>query len=272
MISVYGGQDGQGKTYALAQEIKRRLAAGEDCWVYHALKIKSTSPHLHYWHGIDDWKRIKNGTIFVDEGQIWLNSRHWDTLPDWLQWKLQQHRHQGLDLILTVPGKGMNRLEITARELVRRYYVCTKFGWSRENSKRPWGLIRVIEYNADDWNKDETKKEILGIRWLIITKKNCEYYDTHADIGTEEHQGDLLVFKYTICEKCGQRVFVSKGWESSTPPPINPPQTPPQVTLGAPGAAPITPAPRAALARRIIKIFVGKKPFPPEPPSDASEP
>jgi len=148
-ISVITGVPGAGKT-AVLTAIARDLIKKGDVDVYSNYKIFYKSERLKFWRKMDDLLKITQGVILMDEIQIYLNSRFYAKMSIDMQYKLQQHRKEGLHIVGTV--QKMSRIDVTMRELVTNYYECGKvlrlpfFGM----------LYRITEYDPDDWDVRKT--------------------------------------------------------------------------------------------------------------------
>jgi len=73
-----------------------------------------------YWSHFDEWQYLKSGTILCDEGGVKFNARRFDALPDEIQNKLMQLRHERLDLYLTAPHHS--RIDLMIRQNTEKFY------------------------------------------------------------------------------------------------------------------------------------------------------
>lgn len=150
-------------------------------------------PNLHYWQDVNEWRRFKRGIIGIDEGQIFFNSRNWEQLPLKLQYKLQLHRHDGLDIWLTT--QNINRIDVIVRELVQGFYrmekIITFLGFT---------LFRKTEYDTDDITKEE--KTIIRTRYKIANWRDRPLYDTLGKIPLPMKKGYSRQF--IKCSECGR--------------------------------------------------------------------
>ena len=131
-IHILTGRPGQGKTYILTAKAIEFLMKGRDVWTNYFIDVKGLKikGKLSYYTKISDILKVKNGIIVMDEAQIYFNSRNWEVLDERLQYKFQQHRHEGLDIWGT--AQNIKRLDVIVRELVSNYYECKKlFAWLR---------------------------------------------------------------------------------------------------------------------------------------------
>jgi len=194
MIEIYTGLPGSGKTYVMTRRILEALKNKRH--VYCNYKIFSDSEYLHQWNSTEDIEKISNGLIAIDEVQIYFNSRKWGDLSETIQYKLQQHRKDGLDIIGTTQHES--RVDIVMRQLVSKFYQCSKLIGSNENSKKPWGIIKISEFWPEDMkgiNKVSSYTE-----FNFIKKEFCNAYDTNLKFEPEIKE---LKHKVAICRECG---------------------------------------------------------------------
>ena len=152
---------------------------------------------IHYWDTVDELLGLNKGVIIMDEAQVYFNSRSWADADIRLQYKLQQHRKDGLDIWGTVQHE--RRLDSVMRELVTKYYQCKKFFGSREGAKYPYGIIRVAVYYPEDVERVGRKK--IFSEWYAIKKRYVDAYDTNKKIELrEEHR--LLKHRIYYCPVC----------------------------------------------------------------------
>jgi len=154
---------------------------------------KQDWPNLTYWRELNDLRKFKRGIIIIDEGQIFFNSRNWENLPLEIQYKLQLHRHDGLDIYLTT--QNINRIDVIVRELVQEFYKMEKifslFGYT---------LFRKTEYDTDDITKEQ--KTIIKTRWRLANWREIPKYDTLGKIPLPIKKGYLKEF--IKCSECGR--------------------------------------------------------------------
>lgn len=199
MINIITGRPGSGKTYILTRIALDHLKAGRD--VYSNYFIKWEGNNLHYWDNHSELVGIRSGVIIMDEAQVYFNSRKWEALDERLQYKLQQHRKDGLDIWGTVQHES--RLDVVMRELVGRFYRCEKVLGSKEDVAKPWGFIKMAEYLPEDMKKD--RKEAIDLRWFAIKKEFCEAYDTLAKIENKQPEGNIITIQFKVCPHCGSK-------------------------------------------------------------------
>jgi len=167
-ISVIAGVPGAGKT-AVLTAIARDLLEEDKVDVYSNYKIFIKSPRLKFWRKVGDLLKIEKGVILMDEIHIYLNSRFYGKMSVDMQYKLAQHRKEGLHIVGTV--QNMARVEITMRELVTNYYECKKI------IPIPYfGVVyRIAEFKVDEWNKKENKdRKALRVKYYMGWQRDDE--------------------------------------------------------------------------------------------------
>jgi len=158
MIAAITGLPGEGKTWFAVSLIYKLLKEGRDVYVNFPVtkpEGEEVSGTLRRFDTFQEFIQIREGEIFLDEGQIWMNAREWEHLPKEAQWSLQQHRKRGLNIYCTV--QDLSRIELVYRQLVARYFAVSRI----------WRIIIIREYrpkiNADTQmiEKEET------LRWWL---------------------------------------------------------------------------------------------------------
>lgn len=191
-ITMHTGRPGTGKTYNAVREVIKLLNNGEivysnikifwngyeekrTWWKDILIKIKIKEKYkkypknnLRFWTKLEDLYKIEDGTIFIDEAHVYMNSRRWKNLPVEMEKKLAQHRKDGLHIIGTV--QSVNRLDTIFRELIDYWFVY-------ENG---YFFFVRWEFNLDD---DKQKKYPLSRRYFRKKKKIYEMYDTLEKVG-----------------------------------------------------------------------------------------
>jgi len=165
-INLLTGLPGSGKTTALVAIALQALS--EEKNVYTHFHIETNSAHLFRWRGLDELAKITDGIIILDEAQVWFNSRNWKDLPDELQYKLQQHRKQGVHIWATV--QNIARLDTVMRELVSNFYVCKRvfvipFFHPKNKNDIRFAFYNIKEFQPEDAQKKERKR--LQSRWYL---------------------------------------------------------------------------------------------------------
>jgi len=188
MISIYVGKPGMGKTYSLVRIALKSIKAGKDVYSnffidFSSLKIKSKKPlgKIYFWKKPEDLVDIRQGEILIDEAQIYFNSRKWRELDERLQYKLQQHRKQGLNIWGAV--QHYRRIDTIARELVNSVHVVRKLGT----------IFVTREYDIEDMEK--AKKRAHGFSMFVLDKKIAKCYDTMQEISTMHQRPEFRFSK-----------------------------------------------------------------------------
>lgn len=205
MINIFVGLPAMGKTYVLTRKALDFVRQGRHIYTNYDLSLKENSlfypykEQIHFWETTDELTGINEGVIIMDEAQVYFNSRAWADADVRLQYKLQQHRKDGLDIFGTVQHE--KRLDTVMRELVSHYYQCNKFFSSRENARKVFGIIRVSVYYPEEIQK--VKREKAWGEWYLIRKKYVDLYDTNKKIETKEEFKPLKHTEYfcKICDK-----------------------------------------------------------------------
>jgi len=198
MISLVTGLPGSGKTYYLTQQAQEALERHRKVYINYKLNVGPEQEHLvEYFHSVEDIVEAKDGLIIMDEAHIYFNARKWDSLPPAFQYKLQQHRKHGLDILGAVQNEA--RIDVIFRELVASWKRCTKIIGSGEGAKKPWGLIIVKEFSPEDMKKDRPR--LAWVELSVIRKKTAHFYDTNASIPIPEVK-DVKMVKFKVCPHC----------------------------------------------------------------------
>jgi len=100
------------KRQRIPLDIEGKLANKED--------RDNPAKRILYWNHFDEWQYLKSGTIFCDEGGVKFNARRFDALPDEIQNKLMQLRHERLDLYVTAPH--WSRIDLMIRQNTEKFY------------------------------------------------------------------------------------------------------------------------------------------------------
>jgi Zonular occludens toxin (Zot). len=163
-----------GKTYALVRLAYKLLNSGRDVYSnffidFSSMKLKEGHGKLRFWRDIEDLIPIRRGEILIDECQIYMNSRDWKTLPKEFQYKLQQHRKQGVNIHGAV--QNVRRIDSVARELVNSIFEVS-FHFGR--------IFIVREYDIEDIDKQ--KRSSYSVAVYFLNKKLASCYDTLQEI------------------------------------------------------------------------------------------
>ncbi|MEI7615584.1 MAG: zonular occludens toxin domain-containing protein, partial [Actinomycetota bacterium] len=165
---------GMGKTYSLVRLAYKLINEGRNIYSnfhidFSSMPLKEGHGEVFYWENINDIIPIKSGEIIIDECQIYMNSRNWKNLPPSVQYKLQQHRKQGLNIHGAV--QNVKRIDSVARELVNSIFEC----------KRKLGKLFVVkEFDIEDIDKEKRSSYSTQLYWL--DKKLASCYDTLQEI------------------------------------------------------------------------------------------
>jgi len=228
MIYIIRGAPGQGKSYLLALRVWNML------WDYvkhpdHARMIYSNMDYnlkafpkevhkwIYHWDHAIELNKMTNGTIIMDEAQTYFDSQKWDTLDERIKYKMQQHRHERLDVWGAV--QNVTRLEITCRELVQTFFSCNKLIGSADTAengkdvKHPWGLIRVNTYISEDMSESKARGTGGIGHFYWIKKEVCDFYNTRYMVNKQDPNNKLLCLRYKVCKECGGKTFVSKSYD-----------------------------------------------------------
>lgn len=242
MIFVITGKPGHGKTAYASKWAKQRLEKGETIYVNtklnpHEMFSKKKYAKLFgegeiegdiikpedrknkrilYWQNFSDWQYFNNGTIICDEGQIYFNARNWEALPRQMQMRLQQHRKEKLDLIVTVQDHTF--IDKTIRILCESFLHCEmKIGSVQLKKTLLPRIARVSEidiptlnrcenlgidpYNATREDIEKYHLENVYQEWFWIKPKIFTYYDTSAKM--VESRPEDLIHSERKCIECG---------------------------------------------------------------------
>lgn len=184
MITVFVGKPGKGKTYTLTRLAYKFLKQGKDVYTNFPMDFEhlldDSCGHVYYWQDIFDIVPIKKGEIFMDELQIYINSRRWKDMPPDVEYKFQQHRKHDCNIWGSV--QNIKRLDTTAREVTQDIFELKRIG----------RLFMQSEFSIDDLDKD--KRDCLSRSWYFLDKKIASCYN---------HKNEI------------QRIFASKSEEDA---------------------------------------------------------
>jgi len=197
MIIVYKGLPGSGKTASLAHFALQELSRGRDVWSNFWLDYEGDN--LRYWSSIEELLEVENGLIIMDEAQIYLNSRLWELLPQQFQYKLQLHRHDGLDIYGTVQHEA--RLDVVMRELVSMYIQCTFWRFHPLPFPRSNMILQRAYYPEDVKSVQGVPFHTKRIPLSAVKRK----YDTMQKLKNVDMEKGVVTVRYRVCNMCGSR-------------------------------------------------------------------
>ena len=133
---------------------------------------------VFYWSQLDELIGVKGGEIFIDECQIYFNSRDWKNLPKELQYKFQQHRkhikrdEKGKVIGLNIWGAVQNvkRIDTVVRELVNNIFILKKIGF----------FFLARQYDIEDLDKEN--KTCYSRKFFCFSNILANSYDTFQEI------------------------------------------------------------------------------------------
>lgn len=171
MIQVMVGKPGVGKTYSLCRRAYIDLKNGIDVYSnvfmnFKGMKFPKNKKHgkLKFWKNIDDIYNLEAGSIIIDEVQIYLNARRWKNMDVQTEYKLQQHRKDGLNIYGA--AQSLKRVDTVFRELVNSVLTVKKFG----------RLFIAKEWDPDDL--DKARAHSLNTHFYFFDKRLANCYDT----------------------------------------------------------------------------------------------
>jgi len=222
MIELYTGAPGSGKTYALTHRVRNALKKGYTIYANYDIDDinAKVNGRLHRWHRLEEIYNVRNGIIVMDEAHVYMNSRRWETMPDEMQVRLQQHRKDGLHIWGS--AQSHKRLDVVYRELVQKWYSCRKLiSWGRyddpelkKKGKKPksrfgrFGYILVTEQNPEEMearmqSKVSIMERISNTTILPILAKVVDAYSTEEKIENNAEPMREVMHVDVVCRKCG---------------------------------------------------------------------
>jgi len=163
-------------------------------------------PLTHYYHRIfelDDIKHVTDGDIYLDEANLYYNSRKFAELSSEDMRLLAQHRHYGLNIYGTV--QSISRVDVILRELatsvthlsklisIRVPFTTYSFGFHYLRYYRPATLL----------DSDGAGKEFYKVgfgRVFFADPSLYRLYDTRQHIATPSPIGKRELIEYTYVE------------------------------------------------------------------------
>ena len=177
MINIYVGKPGMGKTYTLVKKAYKFINEGKNIYSnfymnFNKMPLKDNHGQIFFWQDILEIVPIKTGEIFIDEAQIYMNSREWKDLPKQVQYKLQQHRKHGVNIHGAV--QNIKRIDKVCREIVNSVFEIKRIG----------KLFIAKEFDIEDI--DKTRRSNLSLSFYFLNKKLANCYDTLQEINLDK--------------------------------------------------------------------------------------
>lgn len=234
-IFAITGKPRHGKTYLLAKKITKMLKNNERVFsnlklnlgqgslkkfddsiigdLYNKEDFNNPKKLLFYWRHIHEWEHMKKGNIIVDEMTRYFNPRQWASLSEDTEIKLQQHGKEDLNIWGTV--QKYDRIDVTLRILVERFYIVKTVWGNPDNHKPLFGikLFKIIDIDLDDIDGyyqsirfPEMKMELdYKQKYNFFHKKYAQIYDTRQMVGRSDSVP--LVHKVRICPECNKEMI-----------------------------------------------------------------
>lgn len=208
MKIIYSGLEGSGKSLKLArvaQElvwrnhkwqkasgISRSIATNMLFSEKFLLNAKELNVPIINWQNLDDLIKLEQCDVIIDEVGNYFDSRMWADLSlDVRKW-LTQGGKCGIEIYGS--AQDFAQVDKAFRRLVNALFDIRKlFGSRRPSATKPpvkkiWGLC--VARALDPQGYDEDKKAFNGSfipHPFIITRKDCEVFDTTQKIGRSEY-------------------------------------------------------------------------------------
>lgn len=201
-IHVLTGRPGEGKTYLLTKKAIEFLKEGREVWSNYWIKPtdRNLQGKIHYYEKVNQLVSVENGVILMDEGHIYFNARNWEKLDEKFQYKLQQHRKDGLDIWCT--AQNVKRLDVIMRELVSNYYECKKV-FALKLGRKEIGLFVRREFDMEDSEKPDENRHCWGTEWHWLDPKVYKAFDTLQKIPIPKEMG-VITREFRRCHSCGK--------------------------------------------------------------------
>ena len=214
MITIYTGKPGSGKSYNLTRLVKQYLENGDD--VFCNFKINETKLNLkpkksflnksnkelgtlYHWKRLEEFRKVSNAIIIMDEAQTYFNARRWKNMTAEDEIKFQQHRKQGIDIIGAV--QNLNRCDTVLRELAGYVYEMKRIG----------KLFICKRYTPEDIKSMRRESSYTEFFWF--KKSIAEAYDTAELINVNleaEAKNKFIRMSYYFSDKS----IAEKGGET----------------------------------------------------------
>jgi hypothetical protein len=182
-MSLYGiaGLTGEGKTYVMTRlGIKELERSKPDVQLYACYHINypELQDRIHFFDSTKEFLSMENAIVLIDEASIWFNSRNWNSLDPKVQYKILQHRKDGLKIFAT--AQFWDGVDKYVRQNAHRYYEVKKIIGSDETQENVWGLVRLRQYPPRLY--DKIRRPVLSTEYFMIRKKYVEYYNTFEKV------------------------------------------------------------------------------------------
>lgn len=167
------------------EEMARRLT-GE----FNEEDINNEEKQIFPWRNMTDWNKMTKGIIVADEGTRYFNPRKWSSLSEETEAKLMQHRHEDLDIWLSV--QHYTRLDVTLRILVERFLDVEKTFAPKFLEKKPYAKLTITEHYLEDMermermNRADREAEAIDKETVWIVPKYANIYNTRQMVGRSE--------------------------------------------------------------------------------------
>lgn len=195
MIRGYVGLLGSGKTYSMVHDLVRQFRK-EPVQVYTNMTSLKVPGVVQLPHDRSAVVGLTNGLIVLDEVQITMSSRYWQSVPKDVLSSLAQLRKHGAGLFFTT--QDFARVDTVLRELTNEVVRCRRFG--------RW-VLRITTAPES--------KDILGRSLVRIREDIGSIYDTLEVIGSDQAadgaMGALLVSRLAARRAAERRGPRNKG-------------------------------------------------------------
>lgn len=216
MIIVVQGKPGAGKSlYAVSLIEKYTTKYKTYSNIAVQLKKKKQQKNFEYIPSQNLLARLpkiaaqssKEGSVkvVIDEIQVFLNSRKWDSLSEEVQVFLQQHRKRGLDIVGIL--QSVKRADKVFRELIQEFYIVRK-GFVISIFGDAFGLFTLTKYDEDCIDDTRTTKDYNRVsffpKFLFYMPGTFKAYNTSQEtelkVYCKKCREELR--EKQICEKC----------------------------------------------------------------------
>ena len=175
-VILFTGEPGSGKTYLMTKFALHKL--DDMATVYGNYSIHWNKANFLKFTNFEFFKTIKKGLVLIDEIHIYFDARKWFDLPDWVKKKLNQHRHDGIDIYGTCQWFG--QVDKAVRELTTEIIDCERVNF--------FGMKLI---KTTTWKRKKTgltsKFRPRKRRYHRISKKVYDRYNTMEIINEERN-------------------------------------------------------------------------------------